>query len=692
MILKLFIYRIVVGNVNGEVKKLYSLIDQIQSKKGKFDLLICVGKFFAPNQQDLEEFYQEIMNPKTNLKIPIPTYFIDSTQYVSPLMNATKSQNGYEIARNLKFMGRAGVQLINGLRIAFISGIDIDSITTVDKENDQEFLGSYFKHSDLVKVQEDYENILKNEKSGRRGIDIFISSQWPLDIADHAYFNSLSLQEQKQLFYNSSSSVVALLNLLSPRYVYSSNLDVHYKRLPYLNQDSFLTRFISLGSIPGKHKPQDSKQVYIQAIEIEGIQRIQAQDLYGTHQVMELNKDYTVNPYISGEIFEKVKSPLQTEICSFDLESMLKIAYDRKLQIGEELLSREEAEERERAQKRYEQSHHEKLNQIKEQIGEYQQEERTIYVGGFDRHLAIEDLQNFLTKYGKIKNLQRQFDQKGHSKGYVFVEYETKESAEAAVNESGRANILGRKLIMNHKMSKVKVVEDKDCWFCFDNPNIEKHMIFDIRDQFYAALPKGPVTDEHILIIPKKHIGHSLELDNAQEEEYLQMKQDLLELVSKKNGLDYILFERNVPFKFQKALHMNLQIIALPSDSSLEMRVRKLLKVFEQQQNVKFIEIEDKEMDLRGALKNDPTQHFFYLEIPGMKTARGRQKIRFYCVIEEGKTRFDLQFGRVLACHLLNAREKLNWKNCVLDKDAEEQLANKFKKELQDLIKNRKQQ
>ena len=39
-------------------------------------------------------------------------------------------------------------------------------------------------------------------------------------------------------------------------------------------------------------------------------------------------------------------------------------------------------------------------------------------------------------------------------------------------------------------------------------------MIFDIKKDFYAALPKGPVTDEHFLIIPKKHTAHSLELDN----------------------------------------------------------------------------------------------------------------------------------------------------------------------------------
>ena len=53
------------------------------------------------------------------------------------------------------------------------------------------------------------------------------------------------------------------------------------------------------------------------------------------------------------------------------------------------------------------------------------------------------------------------------------------------------------------------------------------------------------------------------------------------------------------------------------------------------------MEIEDREKDLRAAMAGDISKHWFYLEIPGMKTAKGRQRIRFYCVIEQG-ARFDM--------------------------------------------------
>lgn len=72
------------------------------------------------------------------------------------------------------------------------------------------------------------------------------------------------------------------------------------------------------------------------------------------------------------------------------------------------------------------------------------------------------------------------------------------------------------------------------------------------------------------------------------------------------------------------------------------------------------------------------------MEVPGLKTARGRQKLRFYCEIKPG-ARFDLQFGRVLACYLLNEKDKINWKNCILDREEEEKLAKAFNKELKSM-------
>ena len=85
----------------------------------------------------------------------------------------------------------------------------------------------------------------------------------------------------KHLFYNSSSSLGALIDHIKPRYIYASTLDIHHKRLPFLvgSPQPHLCRFIALGSLPGKHKPVDSKTVYIQAIELEPIAKLALSEL-----------------------------------------------------------------------------------------------------------------------------------------------------------------------------------------------------------------------------------------------------------------------------------------------------------------------------------------------------------------------------------------------------------------------------
>lgn len=72
----------------------------------------------------------------------------------------------------------------------------------------------------------------------------------------------------------------------------------------------------------------------------------------------------------------------------------------------------------------------------------------------------------------------------------MFVEFELADSATQAVEDSGRANVLGRKLTMNFKMTKKansnnagNALEDKDCWFCFENPNVTVFLSLNYLDR-----------------------------------------------------------------------------------------------------------------------------------------------------------------------------------------------------------------
>jgi hypothetical protein len=74
--------------------------------------------------------YQEVL--KKSAKTPIPTFFTDSTQLIAPFMSSAKTKDGYDLGKGLTFLGRSGVKIVSGLRIAYISGVDFDVLGAQD--------------------------------------------------------------------------------------------------------------------------------------------------------------------------------------------------------------------------------------------------------------------------------------------------------------------------------------------------------------------------------------------------------------------------------------------------------------------------------------------------------------------------------------------------------------------------------
>ena len=94
-------------------------------------------------------------------------------------------------------------------------------------------------------------------------------------------------------------------------------------------------------------------------------------------------------------------------------------------------------------------------------------------------------------------------------------------------------------MIINYKnktqtSNREQLLVDKDCWFCFCN-QIARHLIFFESENFYCALPKGPVVDEHFLVVPKQHIPNQVQVinDESLREEYLKVKNMVISYLSK---------------------------------------------------------------------------------------------------------------------------------------------------------------
>lgn len=88
-------------------------------------------------------------------------------------MNATKTKDGFEICKDLRFLGRSGVIDVKGLRLAYISGLDSDLLGEgIYNDPSGRYKSNYFDKSDIENVLNDYEKIFTD--SGKPGVDILI--------------------------------------------------------------------------------------------------------------------------------------------------------------------------------------------------------------------------------------------------------------------------------------------------------------------------------------------------------------------------------------------------------------------------------------------------------------------------------------------------------------------------------------
>jgi glycerol dehydrogenase-like iron-containing ADH family enzyme len=86
--------------------------------------------------------------------MPVDTFFVDSTPMVGPFM----MKGEHSLAKGLTFLGRSGIKVIHGLRVAFVSGIDSDLLGSEVRASDPEttYLGNYFVHKDVERVMNQY--------------------------------------------------------------------------------------------------------------------------------------------------------------------------------------------------------------------------------------------------------------------------------------------------------------------------------------------------------------------------------------------------------------------------------------------------------------------------------------------------------------------------------------------------------
>lgn len=230
----------------------------------------------------------------------------------------------------------------------------------------------------------------------------------------------------------------------------------------------------------------------------------------------------------------------------------------------------------------------------------------------------------------------------------------------------------------------------KDCWFCLASPTCEQHLIVTVRDTCYVAMPKGPLDDFHALIIPVGHDdGKVGALCGSSAGEVDEVKEQLRSFLRSKLNKEMFVFERALQTK--GGYHSHVQCIPLHLAGVKDL-YSSLIKM-SSNLNLEFREVES-DLGLRAIITSSDGEGYFYAEIP---TSSGKPR-RLICVIpsayevsDKKKMSVPLQFGREVAAACMGRKDKIHWKECVLDEKNEGLLAHSFRDLFEDFLCNGKE-
>lgn len=253
---------------------------------------------------------------------------------------------------------------------------------------------------------------------------------------------------------------------------------------------------------------------------------------------------------------------------------------------------------------------------------------------------------------------------------YISINFgqDIKESQEIASNaqffwgDSNDGNNADRKRRQGGQFQQQKrfkpKIDQEECWFCLQSTSVEKHLIISIGENFYLALAKNPVNNYHVLIIPVSHIQAVSNLNDDLFEELEIFKKsikkffDTLEMVT-------VFFERNYATS-----HLIVNCIGI--EKSIEWQLPLTLKDKADEFNLEFETIPKvrapKDLPERGA--------YFVIDWNNEEAS-----------ITRSMKGFPINFGRDLVCAetLLNAEDKIDWRNCQLPRNLEDKFVATFK-------------
>ena len=142
---------------------------------------------------------------------------------------------------------------------------------------------------------------------------------------------------------------------------------------------------------------------------------------------------------------------------------------------------------------------------------------------------------------------------------------------------------------------------------------------------------------------------------------------------------DYVFFERFIKTAQANGMHMNLQLVGIPSKFSTTLKER--FEKFSEKRKIRIRDITHSVPDLPTLkqLINEKEIEYLYIEVPDLRTAKGRTKCKMLHVSGKDDRGIAPQIGREFVCGLLELHDRINWRKCAMNGEDEEKLVNALK-------------
>lgn len=649
-----------VGSAVGSIRDIFSKVGGINAKHGKFDLVLCIGDFFGPVQEDGtgSEEVSQLLNGE--IEAPLECYVMQGEHPLPHAVIEKYASTSGQLCKNVFLLSKSGIVTTpHGLRIACLGGI-YDATIYAEAESPHGFSSPYFTKHTIDKLNSNAMSkststanftslsSIKASAASSHLIDVLISNVWPHPITQ---FSSIPLPSQ-ELSSIEVPPVGELVQRTKPRYHIAATRGqpLFWEREPFIwdDEQGRISRFISLGAFGGKPIP-GKKQRWFYAFSISPVTEISPPPPRPNNT--------TKNPFTEF-VPRAQKRPLETS----DGENF---RWGNQSMPAKKIRTGDPSKPPQGYQCRICKSSAHFINDCPD---------RTKPQDGYICRIC--NMPGHFVRDCPTKHAVGDTGGKKPREGYVCRACASTEHYidDCPVAQQGRQPY-------SRKKTEREIAPD-ECWFCLSNPALAKHLIVSIGTECYVTLSKGQITATqnavdhpnktsipgggHVLIVPIAHYptlaSITPDLASSVISEVERYKSALHALFAR-YGSAMVTFE--VARLSAKGGHAHVQVIPIPV--GLENKVEQAFINQGKQYGIEF------ESDANGALEAcaDGKRGYFRVDLPD-----GKKMV----YLMKDSTPFNLQFGRQVLVSLLDMPERMDWKACVQSDDDDKLDAQLFKK------------